>query len=233
MQKTKIEWADYSWNPIKGRCPKNCWYCYATKMYDRFKWGDFLRIDYKELDCAMPKKPSRIFVGSTIELFHEKIDEHWRSIIFDRIRRYPEHDFIILTKKPDYIDKELPENVWLGVTITTQKDIWRWDYIQWKSQPRIRFISYEPLIGRITAPPGPGRPADSGPDWVIIGRMTGQGHDLDPRLDWVLELVKYYQDLKTPVFIKDNLFDIWGTPIREFPDPKRKDRIEPQWEWGR
>ena len=41
MNKSKIEWTDYSWNPIKGLCPVGCWYCYAKKMYKRFGWEDY------------------------------------------------------------------------------------------------------------------------------------------------------------------------------------------------
>lgn len=29
MQKTKIPWADYTINPVKGLCPMACSYCYA------------------------------------------------------------------------------------------------------------------------------------------------------------------------------------------------------------
>ena len=45
MQKTKIEWTDYTWNPIKGLCPVDCKlpdgrsYCYAKRIYQRFKWN--------------------------------------------------------------------------------------------------------------------------------------------------------------------------------------------------
>ena len=197
MRKTKIDWADYSWNPIKGLCPKGCWYCYARRAYQRFKWGDFLRIDYKELDTTFPKKPSRIFVCSTMELFHPDIEDQWRKIIFDRIRRYPEHDFIVLTKKPDYINEEIPGNVWLGVTITGQKDIWRWDYISHLTQAR------------------------------VLGRLTGHGQDLDPRIEWLVELVKYYQENQIPVFIKDNLAYLsrgpWTGIIQEY--PKREKNV--------
>ncbi|HEY0087397.1 MAG TPA: DUF5131 family protein, partial [Candidatus Lokiarchaeia archaeon] len=35
MNRTKIEWTDYSWNPITG-CLHNCWYCYAKKLFTRF-----------------------------------------------------------------------------------------------------------------------------------------------------------------------------------------------------
>lgn len=40
MNKTKIEWCDYTWNPVTG-CLHNCEYCYARKIANRFKgWTD-------------------------------------------------------------------------------------------------------------------------------------------------------------------------------------------------
>lgn len=40
MNKTKIEWADYTWNPVTG-CLHNCTYCYARRIANRFKgWTD-------------------------------------------------------------------------------------------------------------------------------------------------------------------------------------------------
>lgn len=35
MNRTKIEWADYSWNPVTG-CLNDCWYCYGKKIATRF-----------------------------------------------------------------------------------------------------------------------------------------------------------------------------------------------------
>lgn len=39
--KTKIEWADITWNPVTG-CLHGCEYCYARKIADRFKGCDKL-----------------------------------------------------------------------------------------------------------------------------------------------------------------------------------------------
>lgn len=39
MEKTRIEWADSSWNPISG-CRNNCAYCYARGTANRFKGCD-------------------------------------------------------------------------------------------------------------------------------------------------------------------------------------------------
>lgn len=35
MNKTKIEWCDYTWNPVTG-CYHNCEYCYARRIANRF-----------------------------------------------------------------------------------------------------------------------------------------------------------------------------------------------------
>ena len=35
MNKTKIDWADMTWNPVTG-CLHGCEYCYARKIANRF-----------------------------------------------------------------------------------------------------------------------------------------------------------------------------------------------------
>lgn len=35
MQRTKIEWADSTWNPVTG-CKHGCEYCYARRIAERF-----------------------------------------------------------------------------------------------------------------------------------------------------------------------------------------------------
>lgn len=40
MNKTKIDWADMSWNPISG-CLNNCEYCYARKIAKRFEGYEY------------------------------------------------------------------------------------------------------------------------------------------------------------------------------------------------
>lgn len=42
MNKTKIDWADMSWNPVTG-CLHGCEYCYARKIAERFKGGGYGR----------------------------------------------------------------------------------------------------------------------------------------------------------------------------------------------
>lgn len=37
MKKTKIDWADSTWNPVTG-CLHGCEYCYAKAIANRFGW---------------------------------------------------------------------------------------------------------------------------------------------------------------------------------------------------
>jgi len=215
MQRTKIEWADYSWNPIKGMCPTGCWYCYARRMYQRFGLDAEIRLDVDELMADFPKKPSRIFVCSTFELFHPLADPYRRNV-FRHIRLTPEHTFIILTKMPERIDRLMPDNVWLGTTITQQNEASRKADLM-KHEARIRFISYEPMLDGLD-------PAIlNGLDWAILGRLTGHGRRHDPEPELIEAFIDDAKIMGVPLFLKDNLEEIcgedaWGEPlIQEFP----------------
>jgi hypothetical protein len=61
MTRTKIDWADYTWNPVVG-CTGACPYCYARKMAHRFHRDFTPHWVEKSFQRPMPRKPSRIFV---------------------------------------------------------------------------------------------------------------------------------------------------------------------------
>jgi protein gp37 len=63
VNKTKIEWCDFTWNPVVG-CTGACPYCYARKMAHRFHRDFTPHWVERNFNRAMPKKPSRIFVNS-------------------------------------------------------------------------------------------------------------------------------------------------------------------------
>ena len=215
MQKTKIEWTDYTWNPIKGICPVGCWYCYARRMYQRFKWNPKIEIDPNKLVSPYRlSKPSKIFLCSTIELFHPDIHPSWREVIFNVIKECPQHIFQILTKFPQNIDRKMPDNVWLGVSITGDEDQWSKAFNLYSQQSKIKFISFEPLFQPIEI-------IDElwVFDWIITGRVTGQGKKHQPERAWIQEIVDECKNSGTPVFLKNNLKEIWGEPlIQEFPN---------------
>jgi len=175
MQKTNIEWVKnpdgtqgYSWNPIRGKCPAECKlpdgriYCYGHGLYN----GRLKRIDpgkptfdstafCKGADALERSKPRGVFICSTFDLFHPVTDLNvipdddfkytQRDYIFEVIKQYPRHRFYILTKFPQNIDRELPDNVWLGVSVTENKDWWRMKKLM-SASASVRFISFEPLL---------------------------------------------------------------------------------------
>ena len=222
MQKTKIEWTDYTWNPVKGKCPVGCPYCYARRLYDRFKWNPEIRLDEKELLAPYKfKKPSKIFVGSTIELFI--IEKHWFNKILRVVYDNPQHIFQFLSKYPNKFhyyfscdESKLPDNMWLGTTVTNQKTAtrvsWLMDKYLKKRENSIKFISFEPLHSFIISDL-------YGIDWIIIGAETGNRKGkIIPKREWIEGLVNQAKEHNIPTFFKDNLKPYWnGEWYRQFP----------------
>lgn len=232
MQRTKIEWTDYVWNPIKGLCPVGCWYCYARRMYKRFKWNPRVRYeldDLKILNDLKGKEGSKIFVCSTFELFHpitntllfpltEGSDMTYRDMVFSIIKDHPQHTFQILTKLPQNIDREMPNNVWLGVSIEKGNDNEAWKRIYYLKEigSKTKFVSIEPMLGMLNTPIILNM-VDF--DWFIFGRLTGYGNKYNPDKRWIEPAVNYFKGYKKPIFLKDNLTEIWGESlIQEFPE---------------
>jgi protein gp37 len=202
MAKSKIEWCDYTINPIKGLCPVACDYCYARRMYKRFKWNPVIRFDDQEL-FALPKKPARIFVGSTMELFGPWVKPNWWDFVIQTVALYPQHTFIFLTKQPRQLPRQWPGNCWVGVSAPTA---WAFDeakdHLIFVEAP-VKFISFEPLCDRINIEPG--QLTRSGIKWVILGRETPVSNKVHLPWQWFEEVVEVADRSGIPVFLKDNL----------------------------
>ncbi len=211
MNRSKIEWTDYSINPVKGLCPVACRdnqgkeYCYAHRMYKRFKWNPEITYDVQPLlDIEKIKQPSRIFVGSTMELFGEWVDAFWLDGIIRTAKDNLCHTFIFLTKQPQNLIKwTFPENCWIGVSVTNQtmhnEAIVALDAIK----APVKFISYEPLLSEISLH----SPYDlEGINWVIIGAQTPYSPKTAPKMSWVQEILVAASNAgNIPVFMKNNL----------------------------
>ena len=214
MIKTKIEYVDYTCNPIKGICLKDCKlsngasYCYSRRMYQRFKWPQEVTYRPEELDkIARIKNPSRIFICSTHDLFGEWIPDKWIFDIITKLQNYPQHTFLLLTKNPKrYASWTFRENFWLGQTITSGKE-----EIYLPMQNKISFLSIEPLLGEITHQFEPY-------DWIIIGALTGKdAKRFQPKQEWI-ENILLRNKFNIPVFMKNNLRPYYKGKFRqEFP----------------
>lgn len=111
--KSKIEWTDRTWNPVTGcsKISEGCMNCYAERMSKRLKAmkckayedGFSVRCHPDVLDKPMRwRQPSKVFVCSMGDLFHEDVPFDFIAAIFGVMgseagRR---HKYQILTKRP-------------------------------------------------------------------------------------------------------------------------------------
>lgn len=201
MNRTKIEWTDFSWNPITG-CLHDCWYCYAKKLADRgFIKNDFKPTFYPERlkEPWERKKPSKIFVCSVADLFASWTPKKWRDAVLASVLHCPiKHQFQLLTKDPQLIPPvKFPNNVWIGVTVSTQQETWRIRELRENAFGNMLFVSFEPLLGLTI-------PDLNGIQWVIVGKLTGSKR-IKLKSIWVDNIVSIAKLLDIPVFMKKNL----------------------------
>lgn len=148
-------------------------------------------------------KPHTIFVCSMADLFHEDVSFEFIDRVLGIIRQTKHHRYQILTKRAarmaEYFSQtEIPENVWLGVTVEAVATKTRMVPLKKLPAP-IRFLSCEPLIEDL------GELDLSGIDWVIVGGESGaQARPMKP--EWVRSIIRQTEEQEIAFFFKQ-----WGT----------------------
>lgn len=189
-ENSKIEWTDHTFNPWIG-CQKvspGCDHCYAESLAKRYGWVEWgPHGDRKRTSAANWRKPRqwakaargaerrpRVFCASLADVFDNQAPQEWRDDLFSLIWETPELDWLLLTKRPENIDRMLPlgcwpwSNVWLGTTCEDQTAYdRRWPILR-QIPAAVHFISYEPAIGTLRLHNGPQQP-----DWLICGGESG------------------------------------------------------------
>ena len=128
--KTKIQWTDATWNPLRGcsRVSDGCRNCYAESVAHRFSgpgmpyegltrivngrptWTGEVRMIPELLDQPLRwRKPRRIFVNSMSDLFHENVPDEFIYRVLMTIAHADRHAFQILTKRPERMRKIMQE----------------------------------------------------------------------------------------------------------------------------
>lgn len=182
MNRTKIEWCDYTWNPVVG-CKRNCVYCYAKKMNHRFKWIDDWNkpkffLERLEEPCHL-NKPSTIFVGSMCDLWEDNIPNSWKNIIIKVAKDCQKHVFMFLTKNPDgYAGFEFSTNCKIGLTMEKPNKLNYYKFVE--SNPANKFLSIEPILANFQG----AEINEHEIGLVIIGAMTGK-NPIIPRKEWI------------------------------------------------
>jgi protein gp37 len=226
-ENSKIEWTDHTFNPWVG-CAKvspGCDRCYAegwAKRSGLVQWGP--HGERRRTSAANWNKPRRwakearrtgkrprVFCASLADVWDNQVPQAWRQDLFNLIGATPELDWLLLTKRPENIEKMLPgaigavgmaqwpwPNVWLGTTCEDQKRFdHRWP-ILCEIPAALRFISYEPAIGPLELAWGDLLPQ---PGWLICGGESGHGaRTMD--LQWARDLRDECAELGLPFFFK-------------------------------
>lgn len=209
-----IEWTEVTWNPVTG-CTKvsaACVNCYAERMARRlqamgspgYRNGFRVTLHYDRLDLPRRwQKPRMVFVTSMGDLFHAQVPFAFIARVFATMRECNRHVFQVLTKRPQKLKAfadtlpNLPENVWLGVTVEDSRYIDRVRILQ-QIPAAVRFICCEPLLGPIDALPL------AGIHWVIVGGESGP-NARPMSAAWVRSLRRQCADKGVAFFFKQ-----WG-----------------------
>ena len=173
------------------------------------------------------RQPSRVFVNSMSDLFHEDVPVEFIAKVFAEMALTPRHTFQILTKRADRMRAvvsglahhhtardgsgwPLP-NVWLGVSVENQDQLKRIDSLK-DTPAAVRFVSFEPLLEDL------GAVLLDGIEWAIIGGESGsRARPCD--LAWVRSLVRECHRQHIATFVKQ-------LGARPFKDVNRVDVVE-------
>jgi len=222
---SEIEWTEATWNPIAG-CTilsPGCTNCYAQRLASRIQamgsqkyegttrksgsrhvWTGRVNIDEAALDAPLRwRRPLRVFVNSMSDLFQANVPDEVITGVWNVMREANWHTYQILTKRPermrDFVSKldEQLSHVWLGTSVENVSYVHRIDTLR-EAPARIRFVSFEPLLGPIA-------PLDlCGIHWAIVGGESGPGAR---RIDheWVEDIQDACRNQSVAFFFKQ-----WG-----------------------
>ncbi len=187
---SKIAWTHHTQNFWLGcnKVSEACRFCYAEKFVNRYHknmWG--INAD-RHVTTSTWNKPKawdnkakkegvryRVFVNSLSDFFEDnELVKDARERAWNIIRECKNIDWLLLTKRPQNIQKFLPEdwgsgwdNVWLGTSVACKKDV-VFAKILTGIPAKVRWLSMEPLIEEVDV-------SAYLPNlhWVVVGGESG------------------------------------------------------------
>ncbi len=151
------------------------------------------------------KQPRKIFVNSMSDLFHELMPDYYLEQCFEIMSQADRHVYQILTKRPERMLRfarrygSIPDHIWLGTSVEMAMYNRRIELLR-QIDVKIRFISFEPLIGPI------GKVNLNGISWAIAGGESGPNHR-PVKVEWLRELRDQCVAQNVAFFFKQ-----WGGP---------------------
>lgn len=250
MNKTRIDWADRSWNPVTG-CLHECPYCYARRIAQRFTPSVTDNWD----DCTQP--------GGGLHEIRSKGSNGgpWKygfaptlhSYRLGEPARIKKPQTIFVGSMCDLFGKWVPDE-WIGAVFDAclaapqhrylfltknaarycelydrkafpySENFWFGTTVTSPHEPMVWFkdTPYKAFVSiePILEPFGD-LTSPNLPDWVIIGAETGNRlKRIVPEKAWIESIINNCRRNGLPVFMKDNLRSVWG------------DRLIQEYPWG-
>lgn len=175
MQKTAIEYLDYTWNPIAMRCAPcspGCEHCWHLRTADRLCENPGLPVDERfalagdgpfvlrerELDAPLrTRKPAVIGVQFMGDLFHEDVPDEFILKVCEVMWNIGRHTFLILTKRPKRMADFFRTNhgyfsyvdhIYFGLTVCNQQEADE-KIPEFLKVPGKKWLSVEPMLGPV------------------------------------------------------------------------------------
>jgi len=216
-----FQFIEATWNPLAGKCPHICGYCYAINKPFTLtkKYQGKPRIHPTSLDDDLSKYNS-YFVANMTDLFAKEVPENAIKQILNHCKKWEDNIYLFLTKNPqryhEFLD-ELPEKSVLGTTLETNRvykdtdappSTKRAEALR-KITEKEKMISVEPvmdfdlnefvqIIRTIS------------PSFIAIG-ADSKGNNLnEPEKQAVLELINKLKDNDIQTHLKTNIKRIIG-----------------------
>ncbi len=141
--KSGIEWTDATWNPLTGcsKVSEGCKNCYAETVTARYAgqpgWIEKhlpwtpenaehnVRLRPERLDQPLRwTRPRRVYVNSMSDLFHELVPEVFIRTVFSIMASAPQHQFQVLTKRPERMRDIVSGIQWVGGMVFIPAERW-------------------------------------------------------------------------------------------------------------
>ena len=197
----------HTWNPIRGKCPHQCSYCYMKV----FPQADF-RFKESELKTELGQG-NYIFVGSSTDMWCKEAQTDWIMKILNHCKKF-DNRYLFQSKNPvRFLEfkREFPYKTILGCTI--ESDIYypvRTVPMPKERMQAMRQIDFAPKM--VSIEPIIDFSIDQMVDWmriispqfISIGADSQHNHLPEPTVTKIRYLIEELQGF-TQVKLKDNL----------------------------
>lgn len=225
INRNMYEWVSHRWNPIRGRCPYQCSYCYMKRWKNTL---DFPMLHVEDLKDDLGQARV-IFVGTGIDMFAVGISSDWILAVLSHVAQYPDNVYIFQTKNPEryhlFMDL-MPANCILGTTIECEYatdfscapsaaerafEMGRLSVYKDEGIVRKTFVTVEPVIRPRSMDVMVALLEMAEPDFVNIGADSGNNKLPEPDHEDLILFIKRVEKF-AHVWIKDNLSRILEEP---------------------